>query len=57
VEARLPGTLAACVLARLFGADVLRVHDVAEVRQALQVTDALIGLAPDRAATLEPRRD
>ena len=50
VEARLPGTVAACVLARVFGADVVRVHDVAEVRQALQVTDALLGLGPDGAA-------
>jgi dihydropteroate synthase len=52
VEARLPGTVAACVLARLFGADVVRVHDVAEVRQALQVTDALLGLWPGGAAAL-----
>lgn len=42
VEDRLPGTLAAHVLARAAGADVLRVHDVAAARQAALVADALL---------------
>jgi dihydropteroate synthase len=37
---RLPATLAACVMAVERGAHVVRVHDVAEVRQALLVVDA-----------------
>jgi dihydropteroate synthase len=36
-EARLGGTIAACVLLAQAGADVLRVHDVFEVSQALSV--------------------
>jgi dihydropteroate synthase len=42
VEERLPGTLAALVVGRLSGADVMRVHDVSEARQAAIVTDALL---------------
>jgi len=38
VEQRLPGTLASTVIAALRGADLVRVHDVAEVAQALMVT-------------------
>ena len=38
---RLPGTIAAVVAARLNGASYVRVHDVKECRQALQVADAL----------------
>jgi dihydropteroate synthase len=41
VEARLEGTLAACVIAALNGASVVRVHDVAACRKALQVADAV----------------
>jgi dihydropteroate synthase len=37
-EGRLGGTIAACLLAVQRGAHVLRVHDVAAVRQALRVT-------------------
>jgi dihydropteroate synthase len=45
-ERRLGGTVAASVLAARRGARVLRVHDVAEVRQALLVDRALAGDAP-----------
>ncbi len=41
VDERLGGTLAALVVGRLAGADVMRVHDVAEARQAAIITDAL----------------
>ncbi|MCJ7629371.1 MAG: dihydropteroate synthase [Longimicrobiales bacterium] len=47
-EERLPGTLAACVLAYLRGASVFRVHDVAPVVQALSVTQAIEGTSPPR---------
>jgi dihydropteroate synthase len=40
---RLGGTIASSVLAVAEGADVLRVHDVAEMRQALAVTAAVLG--------------
>jgi dihydropteroate synthase len=40
---RLGGTIASSLLAAAEGADVLRVHDVAEVRQALQVAAAILG--------------
>jgi len=40
---RLGGTIASSVLAAAEGAAVLRVHDVAEVRQALAVTAAILG--------------
>jgi dihydropteroate synthase len=43
VDDRLGGTIATNVLALKSGADVLRVHDVAEVRQAAVVTDAILG--------------
>ena len=42
VDDRLGGTIATNVLALKSGADVLRVHDVAEVRQAAVVTDAIL---------------
>lgn len=42
VDARLPGTLAAHVLARAAGADMIRVHDVAAARQAALVADAIL---------------
>ena len=38
---RLPGSLAAALWARSQGVQVLRVHDVAETRQALAVWDAI----------------
>ncbi|MFA6433094.1 MAG: dihydropteroate synthase [Elusimicrobiales bacterium] len=40
-DERLPGTIAACVVGALNGADIVRVHDVAGVRAALAVADAL----------------
>jgi dihydropteroate synthase len=40
---RLGGTIASSVLAAAEGADVLRVHDVAEVGQALAVATAVLG--------------
>jgi dihydropteroate synthase len=40
-EERLGGTIAACVWCALRGANVLRVHDVRAVRQALAVTEEL----------------
>jgi dihydropteroate synthase len=43
---RLAGTLAACALAAQAGAHVLRVHDVAAVRQAVRVAEAIRD-APD----------
>ena len=38
---RLAGTIAACVAGAAAGADVIRVHDVAECRRALLVADAI----------------
>jgi dihydropteroate synthase len=43
VEERIGGTIASSVLALAEGADVLRVHDVAEMRQAATVADAILG--------------
>jgi dihydropteroate synthase len=43
VDERIGGTIASSVLAAAEGADVLRVHDVAEVRQALTVATAILG--------------
>jgi len=40
---RLGGTIASSVLAAAEGAEVLRVHDVAEMRQALAVAAAILG--------------
>lgn len=40
---RLGGTIASSVLAAAEGAEVLRVHDVAEVRQALALAAAILG--------------
>jgi dihydropteroate synthase len=42
-DRRLGGTIASSVLAAAEGADVLRVHDVAELRQALAVATAILG--------------
>jgi len=39
---RLPGTLASCVFAGVFGPQIWRVHDVSEARQALTLLEALI---------------
>lgn len=43
VEDRLGGTIASSVLAVAEGADVLRVHDVVEVGQAMRVAQAVLG--------------
>jgi dihydropteroate synthase len=43
VEDRIGGSIASSVLAAAEGADVLRVHDVAEMAQALAVTNAVLG--------------
>jgi dihydropteroate synthase len=43
VDDRLGGTIASNVLAMRAGADVLRVHDVAEMRQALLVVESVLG--------------
>ncbi len=41
-EKRLAGTVAACVTAVLNGARIVRVHDVAEVKQALAVAERML---------------
>jgi dihydropteroate synthase len=43
VEDRIGGSIASSVLAAAEGADVLRVHDVAEMAQALAITNAVLG--------------
>jgi dihydropteroate synthase len=43
VGQRLGGTIASSVLAVAEGADVLRVHDVAEIAQAIKVSEAVLG--------------
>jgi dihydropteroate synthase len=43
VDDRIGGSIASSVLAAAEGADVLRVHDVAEMAQALKVTNAVLG--------------
>lgn len=43
VEERLGGTIASSILAAVEGADVLRVHDVAETAQAFRVASAILG--------------
>jgi dihydropteroate synthase len=42
VDRRLPGSLATAVIARMRGADILRVHDVAETVAALSMTNAVL---------------
>ena len=42
-DQRLGGTIASSILAAAEGAETLRVHDVAEMRQALAVTAAILG--------------
>ncbi|MDF1563430.1 MAG: dihydropteroate synthase [Deltaproteobacteria bacterium] len=54
VEARLPGTLAAAVLAAREGAHILRIHDVAEARQALDIADAIRAAGPAGSAYEAP---
>ena len=47
VRERLEGTLAAVTAAILSGANIVRVHDVREVRRAVLVADALRTTAPE----------
>jgi dihydropteroate synthase len=42
VAERLPGSLACACHARMAGAHIFRVHDVAETRQALRMTEAIM---------------
>jgi dihydropteroate synthase len=51
-ERRLEGTLALCVLAAAHGADLVRVHDVAEVARALRVADAVLRGTPEEVLAL-----
>ena len=46
-ELRLEGTLALCVTAVAAGAEIVRVHDVAEVRRGLRVADAVLREIPE----------
>jgi dihydropteroate synthase len=43
VDERLGGSIASSVLAATEGADVLRIHDVAETAQAMRVAEAVLG--------------
>jgi dihydropteroate synthase len=43
---RLEGTLAACVMAVAAGAHIVRVHDVAAVRRAVRVAEAIRDAVP-----------
>jgi dihydropteroate synthase len=43
VDDRIGGTIASSVLAAAEGADVLRVHDVAETAQAMKMAEAILG--------------
>jgi dihydropteroate synthase len=54
VDRRLPGTLAADTIALMRGASVLRVHDVAEHRAAVEIFNALSAAA---RATPVPKED
>ncbi|MSO42208.1 MAG: dihydropteroate synthase [Solirubrobacterales bacterium] len=53
VESRLGGTVASSVLALANGADMVRVHDVGPLRDALRVADAI--LDPEVAARISDR--
>jgi dihydropteroate synthase len=53
VDERLGGTIASSVIAVANGAEVLRVHDVGPVREALTAAEAI--LDPDRAAAIADR--
>jgi dihydropteroate synthase len=50
VDERLGGTVASSVLAIAAGADVVRVHDVAAVREAIEVAEVVLGRRDWRAA-------
>jgi dihydropteroate synthase len=50
VADRLPGTLAAVAACVLAGARAVRVHDVAEARQAVDVASAILAAAGESPA-------
>ncbi len=50
-KSRMPGSLAAALAGVERGVQVLRVHDVAETLQALEVWRAIAGAEPERAAS------
>jgi dihydropteroate synthase len=50
VDGRLGGSVASSILALAAGADVLRVHDVAETRQAAVIAEAILGRSEWRVA-------
>jgi dihydropteroate synthase len=53
VESRVGGTIASCVIGYAHGAQILRVHDVGPVREALGVAAAI--LDPERAEAIVDR--
>ena len=57
VDDRLGGTVASNVLALRAGADVFRVHDVREVREALAVAEAILGRRDWRVPADGPHRE
>lgn len=52
---RVGGTVAACTVAVLYGADIVRVHDVAAVRQAMQLADAFVETRAKTRETVNPK--
>ncbi len=48
-------TAAACVIARMNGASLFRVHDVAAAREALNVADAILSTVDSRLSTVNSR--
>ena len=42
VEERLPGTVASIIIATFNGADIVRVHDVREIAQAMKISDRIV---------------
>ncbi len=55
VSERVGGTVASSVLAARAGAEVLRVHDVAAVREAMLVAEAILDRSPPDAARTRSR--
>lgn len=56
VEERVFGTAAACALSIAGGADIVRVHDVAEMRSVVDVADAICRIGAARAPERQPMR-
>jgi dihydropteroate synthase len=56
VDSRLPGSLAAAVIAAEHGARIIRVHDVAATRDALAVWSAVAAQPPPAARKAAPAR-